>query len=182
MFTFSVIAGALILAGLLVLLGRAFGRVYLKLRGARVITCPENHRPAGVKVDAAHALFSALEGHEDVRLRSCSRWPEKQDCGQECLRQIEAAPEDCLVRNILTKWYAGKACALCGKPVGEIHWNDHKPALLNAEHKTVEWQYVPAEAVPDVLASHQPVCWNCHIVNSLAAQHPELVLDRARHI
>jgi len=182
MFTFSVIAGALILAGLLVLLGRAFGRVYLKLRGARVITCPENHRPAGVKVNAAHALITALEGHEDVRLKSCSRWPEKQDCGQECLRQIEAAPEDCLVRNILTKWYAGKTCALCGKPVGEIHWNDHKPALLNAEHKTVEWQDVPAETVPDVLASHQPVCWNCHIVNSLAVQHPELVLDRARHI
>ena len=182
MFTFSIIAGALILAGLLLLLGRAFGRVYLKLRGARVITCPENQLPAGVEVDASRALFTTLEGHPEVRLKSCSRWPEKRDCGQECLRQIEAAPEDCLVRNILAKWYAGKVCAVCGKPIGEITWTDHKPALLNKEHQTVDWQDVPAETVPDVLATHQPVCWNCHVVKSLLAHHPELVLDRSRHI
>jgi hypothetical protein len=182
MLTFSFIAGAAILLGLLVAFGRVFVRAYVKFRGDRVITCPENQRPAGVNVDAGHVLFTTLTGKPDLRLKSCSRWPERQDCGQECLRQIEAAPEDCLVRHILTQWYEGKTCALCGKPIGEIQWADHKPALLNAEHHTIQWQDVPAEKVPDVLASCQPVCWNCHIVNSMITQHPELVIDRSRHV
>jgi len=182
MYTFSLIAGAAILLGLLVVFGRVFARAYLKFRGDRVITCPENQRPAGVTVDARHVLFTTLEGKPDLRLKSCSRWPEHQNCGQECLRQIEASPEYCLVRHVLTLWYEGKTCALCGKPIGEIQWADHKPALLNVEHKTVLWQDVPAEDVPGVLASHQAVCWNCHIVNSMIREHPELVIDRSRHV
>ena len=182
MVTFNIIVGVVILAGVLVVLGRAFLRVYLEFRGDRVITCPENHRPAGVRVDAGHAGLTGIQGNPDLRLKSCSRWPERQDCGQQCLRQIEAAPEDCLVRNILTQWYAGKTCAVCGKPIGEIQWAEHKPALLNSEHHTVQWQDVPPETVPEVLGSHQPVCWNCHIVNRLMTQHPELVVDRSRPI
>jgi hypothetical protein len=182
MSTVSLVVGAVLLGILLVILGRAFLRVYLEFRGDRVITCPENQRPAGVRVDARHAGFTNLQGSPDLRLKSCSRWPERQDCGQQCLRQIEAAPEDCLVRNILTKWYTGKTCAVCGKPIGEIHWADHKPALLSPEHQTVQWPDVPAETVPEVLQTHQPVCWNCHVVNRLMTQHPELVVDRSRPI
>ena len=185
MHTFSpdvLIWGAFVLLGLLVVLGLVFGRAYLKYRGDRVITCPENRRPAGVVVDTRHVLLTTLEGKPDLRLKSCSRWPEHRDCGQECLRQIEAAPEDCLVRHILTQWYQGKTCALCGNPIGEIQWADHKPALLNAEHRTVAWRDVPAESVPNVLASHQAVCWNCHIVNRMVGEHGDLVLDRSRHI
>jgi len=178
--TLSLVAGAAILVGLLVLFGRVFGRVYLKYRGDRVITCPENCKPAGVHVDAMHVLVSTIEGRPDLRLKTCSRWPERQDCGQECLREIEASPEDCLVRHLLTQWYAGKNCVLCGKPIGEIEWADHKPALMSPDHATVQWRDVPAERVPEVLATHQPVCWNCHIVNSVMRGHPELVTDRSR--
>jgi hypothetical protein len=71
---------------------------------------------------------------------------------------------------------------LCGKPVGEINWADHKPALLNAEHQTIQWWNVLPQDVPGVLATHQPVCWNCHIVNSMVMQHPDLVVDRRRHV
>ncbi len=182
MLTVSLIAGAALLVVLLVWFGRAFGRDYLKYRGDRVITCPENQRPAGVRVDARHVLLTGLEGKPDLRLQSCSRWPERQDCGQACLTQIEASPEDCLVRHILTEWYRDKTCALCGKPIGEINWADHKPALLTADSRTVQWRDVPPQDVPEVLASHRPVCWNCHIVNSMIAQHPELVIDRSRHV
>jgi hypothetical protein len=86
---------SLVLLVLLVMLGLVFGRAYLKWRGERVITCPENKRPAGVLVNTRHVLLMTLEGKSDLRLKSCSRWPERKDCGQECLRQIEAAPEDC---------------------------------------------------------------------------------------
>jgi len=182
MLTLSVIVGAAILIALLAIFGRAFARQYLKYSGDRVITCPENQRPAGVRVDAPHVLLTAMEGKPDLRLKTCSRWPERQDCGQACLRQIEASPEGCLVRHILTQWYAGKNCVLCGKPIGEINWMEHKPALLNAEHHTVQWQDVLPQDVPDALATHQPVCWNCHIVNTMVSTHPELIVDRSRHI
>ncbi|MGA2132540.1 MAG: hypothetical protein ABSH50_09625 [Bryobacteraceae bacterium] len=182
MLTFSVIAGAALLVVLLAIFGFAFGRDYLKYRGDRVIMCPENKRPAGVRVDAPHVLLTAMEGKPDLRLSTCSRWPERQDCGQACLGQIEASPEDCLVRHILTEWYQGKDCALCGNPIGAIDWVDHKPALLNAAHQTIQWREVAPQDVPDVLATHRPVCWNCHIVNTMVVAHPELVVDRSRHI
>ena len=53
-----------------------------KYRGRRVITCPENQRPAGVVVDARHAAATALGKAPELRLSSCSRWPERAGCGQ----------------------------------------------------------------------------------------------------
>ena len=181
-FTLWLFTGAAILVGLTAILGRAFGRNYLSYRGARVITCPENQRAAGVRLSASHALWTAIEGKRELRLASCSRWPERQGCGQDCLRQIEASPDGCLVQNILTKWYQGKDCALCGKAIGEINWAEHKPALLNAAHQTILWSDIQPQDLPDVLATHQPVCWNCHIVNTMIVEHPDLVVDRSRHV
>src|SRR5215470_7635302 len=102
---------------------------YLKYRGKRVITCPETRKPAGIEVDAAHAAIASASGFRELRLKSCSRWPERFDCGQECLLQVELSPQDCLLRNILVSWYDGKKCVSCGKEFGEIHLLDHKPAL-----------------------------------------------------
>ena len=104
-------------------------REYIRMRGARVITCPDNEQPAAVRVDAGHAAFTAAGGHEHLRLDSCSRWPEKAGCGQECLKQIETQPMDCLVRTQVGRWYADKSCAICGKALGVVDWASHKPAL-----------------------------------------------------
>ena len=153
---------------------------YIRYRGKRVITCPETRQPAAIEVDAGHAALTAAVGHPDLRLKSCTRWPEREDCGQECLLQVELSPEDCLIRNILTNWYADKPCVSCGKQIGEIHWLDRKPALLSPEGKTVEWNDVPAEQVPGVLATHFPVCWDCHITETFCREHPEMIVDRSR--
>jgi hypothetical protein len=155
-------------------------RTYLKYRGERVITCPETRKPAAVEVDATHAALTAAFGHPDLHLKACSRWPERQDCGQECLLQIEIGPEDCLVRNILTSWYAGKQCVSCGSQFGEIHWLDHKPALLSPDGKTVEWREVAPEKVPEVLETHFPVCWDCHITETFCREYPEKIVDRSQ--
>src|ERR1017187_7400425 len=96
-----------------------------KYLGDRVITCPENHRPAGVTVDSSHAAWTGLARGPHLRLSACSRWPEMAGCGQECLSQIEASPEGCLVRRILVDWYAGKACASCGWPK-EFPWSGNR--------------------------------------------------------
>lgn len=153
-------------------------RVYLKLRGKRLVTCPETRETAAVEVDATHAAFTAPTGERSLRLKECTRWPERKDCGQQCLAQIEEAPEDCLVRTILTHWYQGKECVFCGNRFGEIHWHDHKPALLSPERLIVEWSEVPPEQIPQVLASHKPVCWNCEIIETFLRRYPELVVNR----
>jgi hypothetical protein len=35
-----------------------------------------------------------LRGKEHSRLKSCPRWPEKGECGQECLAQVNPSPEN----------------------------------------------------------------------------------------
>ena len=172
-----------ILLGLAVLVLAAavwrLGSRWAAWRGRRVIECPENHRPAGVTVDAAHA--AKLFGNTpDLRLSSCSRWPERAGCGQECLSQIQASPEECLVRHILAQWYEGKTCAQCGQPFGTIEWAAAKPALLRPDGISVDWDSVPAEQLRETMAAAKPVCFACHTANKLVHEHPELALDRGR--
>jgi len=153
---------------------------YLRYRGQRVITCPETRMPAAVEVDARRAALTAVTSEPELRLKSCSRWPHREDCGQECLREVELSPEDCLLRHILTSWYAGKKCTSCGTQFGEIRWLDHKPSLMSAEGETLEWNRVPPEKVPDALATHLPLCWDCQVTASFCRQHPEMIVDRSR--
>jgi len=153
-------------------------RAWLRFRGARVITCPENLKPAGVRVDERRAAASAISGHPELRLSACSRWPERQGCGQACLSQIEDSPESCLVRNILADWYRSKVCACCGQPFGEIRWAVQKPGLILADKTTSDWNQVPAERLPEILEAAAPVCFACHMANTLVREHPELALDR----
>ena len=78
----------------------------------------------------------------------------------------------------MTRWYEGKSCVYCGKPLGEVDWIEHKPCLMSPDRRTVEWKDIPAETIPGVLETHQPVCWNCHIAETFRREHPELVVDR----
>jgi len=183
----AVVVGALMVGlGFLYVWLRAGVPAFLTYRGTRVVTCPENGSVTAVEVDARHAAATAFHRQPELRLAECSRWPEKAGCGQECLRQIEAAPEDCLVKTMLVRWYAGKTCAYCGKPFGMVHWHDHKPALLGVDGRTAEWSQVSPQQVPEALDHDRPVCWNCHIAETFRREHPDLVVDRperdpARH-
>jgi hypothetical protein len=152
---------------------------YLKYRGERVIICPETRKPARVVVQAAHAAFTATTGEPELRLKSCSRWPERQDCGQDCLLQVELAPEDCLLSNMLVNWYADKQCVSCGRQFGKIHLFDHKPAMVGPDGKTVAWEELAAERVPEMLTTHSPLCWDCFITRTFCREHPERVVDRS---
>src|SRR6185503_2535850 len=76
-----------------------------RYRGTMLITCPETTAFEAVVVDWRHAAASGLLGAPDLRLQDCTRWPERQDCAQMCLRQIEMSPESCLVKRILTRFY-----------------------------------------------------------------------------
>ncbi len=156
-------------------------RTYFKFRGKRIVSCPETHQPAGVRVAAGKAALEAMVGSPHLSLSECSRWPEKEGCGQECLAQIKDAPEACLVSTIVNHWYEGKSCVYCHKPFGEIHWHDHPPALVDEQSKTVQWNEVPVENLEQTLATHWPVCWSCHIAETFRREHPELVTNRPVH-
>jgi hypothetical protein len=179
-------ANNLILAAIAVLLGGGiiYGlvlsiRTYLRFRGQRMITCPETQNPAAVHVNVAKAASKALFGKEQVRLDQCSRWPERQNCGQECLSQVHAEPQHCLVWNIVGEWYHGKSCAYCHKPFMDMHWHDRHAALLSPERVAKQWNEIPAETLPQVFQTYLPVCWDCYIAETFRRQNPDRVLDRA---
>lgn len=177
MSTIFLIVGVLFVLSLipLVLLG---ARSYLRYRGTQVVTCPETQGPAAVRLDVGHAVRSGASGETELRVRSCSSWPEIQDCGQQCLEELGSAPAECLIKTTLVNWYRGSTCALCGRAIGEVHWVEHKPALLTPGRETVEWNTVLADDLPRLLATHQRVCWSCHVSKALQERLPGFTIEQ----
>jgi hypothetical protein len=157
---------------------RFFVKASRKFGGARVIVCPETGKQAMVELDTRRAALTSLVGQTDIRLESCWRWPLKQGCGQECLLQLDGVPDDCLVRGVLTKWYLNRKCVFCQRPFEGIDLLDHEPALFSPEGITVYLADIPMSAVNEVMATHQPVCWNCDVAQTFYHEHSDLVVER----
>ena len=149
--------------------------------GDRVITCPESKKTAVVRVDAGHAARTDIRGEKELRLDSCSRWPERADCGRECLREVEVAPDGCLVRERLEAWYRGARCALCGLWIGSLHWFEIRPGLLTPERRPISWVEIPAEELPAALAACRPICSDCYVAEAFREQFPDRVIDDPWH-
>lgn len=157
---------------------RRLARTFSKVRGARTVSCPETGNPTVVKIDAIRATLTSSLGDPHIRLQDCSRWPHKRDCGQECLVNLDVAPEECLVSSVLMRWYNGKICIYCSKKFEKLNWVDHRPALRTPEGELVEWRDVSVKKVSDALQTYLPVCWDCYIAQSFRRDHPELVVIR----
>ena len=158
-------------------------RAYVRMRGKRIVVCPETQEPAAVEVDAAHAAVSALWEKADVQLARCSRWPERHDCDQACARQIRVAPHDTRVLALLQRWYAGKTCAICKRAIAPVNRMEPRPGLLNvASHEVLTWEDVPAEQLPAMFETHLPVCANCQVAETFRRQFPDLALERPDHL
>ena len=149
-----------------------------RYRGSRIVTCPETGKPAIVEVDSLHASFTSTVGLPHIRLEDCSRWPIKGQCGQECLMDLDVAPERCLVSGVLMRWYRDKNCVYCRKPFPELQWVDHRPGLLTPEGNLLAWNAVNLDQLPNVLETHAPVCWDCFIAQEFRLNHPDLVVFR----
>jgi hypothetical protein len=170
----------IIVAGILVVRSIPALKAYFTFRGKHLITCPESHTTEAVDVAAREAGLTALFGSSKLHLDRCSRWPERQDCGQECLQQVEANPDQCLLWNITSKWYEGKRCVYCHKPFERLQHLDHPPALLQPDNTTAEWKQFRPEQLPEIFSTFEPVCWNCHVAETFRRTHPELPIDRHR--
>jgi hypothetical protein len=149
-----------------------------KYRGSRIVTCPETKMPAIVAVDSLHAALTSTVGLPDIRLEDCSRWPIKKQCGQECLIDLDVAPERCLVSGVLMRWYRDKNCVYCREAFPDLHWVDHRPALLSPDGKLLDWNAVQMNDLRNVLETYSPVCWNCYIAQNFRQDHPDLVVFR----
>ena len=66
--------------------------IYRRVRGPRVVVCPETRRPTEIEIDAGHAARSGvLKDKVDLRVRSCDRWTEGHRCNEACLEGVEVA-------------------------------------------------------------------------------------------
>jgi hypothetical protein len=66
-------------------------RIYFRFRGDRLVTCPETHKTAIVKVAALSMGMQAIFDVPCLRFGDCSRWPIRGGgCAQDCLGQVEA--------------------------------------------------------------------------------------------
>jgi hypothetical protein len=174
----SILAIVILAAGSLFAITVAV-RTYLRYRGKSLVTCPETRKPVAVRVDAGKAALEALKGRPvHLGLEQCTRWPDRKNCGQECLSQIENDPERCRVWSIVQEWYRDRSCAYCAKPIEQIHWHDHRAALLGPDQKTLLWSDVPAEKLPEIFATYSPVCWSCHMAETFRREHPDRFVDR----
>jgi len=171
-------AAILVLVTGLVAAAFVVGRAWLAWRRERLITCPENDEPAAVRVDALRAASGALTGRMQLRLSECSRWPEKQGCGQECLRQIEKGPAECLVRTLVANWYADRRCVFCGRAIHDVAWAEQRPGLRAPDGRLVAWPDVAPEMLPELFRTHAPVCWDCLVVGRVAREHPDGITVR----
>ena len=138
----------------------------------------DSGKPVEVEVDRKSAFWTALRGQEHSRLQSCTRWPEKGDCGQECLEQINPSPEN--IERLLTKWYEGKSCAICTRALSPSDWRRSRLALLNEQHKLFELRDMYLEELQQTLQNMRPLCWNCHQEERTRQAVPQRVLKGDR--
>lgn len=171
------VAGTAVIVGLVFII-RALVRTRLQYRGKLLVVCSEAEKYATVEIDRPLAAITSLFGPPELRIENCSRWPEHQHCAQDCVWQIDVYPLGRPIRELLTFWYRAEQCALCGRPVGNFHSFD-RPALLSPEGNIVECEAIRPEAIPDVLYTHKPVCWDCKRTGRLSGQS-ELVAPPPR--
>ncbi len=157
-------------------------RVWRNARGVRLVACPETAQAAAVSIDAGHAAFTAfIEGAATVRLASCSRWDTRGRCDEPCVGEVQRNGRAAAVHAIATRWYEGKDCVLCGRPIPAPGLFDHHPALLGDDGVTSEWSDLEPEELPALFEMRQPVCWDCHVAERFRREFPELAIERPAH-
>ena len=80
------ILGIIAMGSLLVVFPVGLATFY-RYRRRKVVTCPETHSPAEVRLDAHRAALTTVLGRPRLKVEDCSRWPEKKGCDEECVKE-----------------------------------------------------------------------------------------------
>ncbi len=117
-------------ACLILLLPALWGeRIFHTYREGRTVNCPETQAPVSVRFNALRAAWSGLAGPPKLRLADCTRWPERADCGQECIPDaVQAKPAPSLNQVSLNQ------VSLNEVSLNQVSWRTrrvvHLPVLL----------------------------------------------------
>jgi len=57
-------------------------------RAARCVRCPDLSKTVSVRLDPWYAVKMHAIGDKGLRIKDCTEWPGRGECGQECLVQI----------------------------------------------------------------------------------------------
>ena len=82
---------AVLATGVLYVLAPTMADAWARFRRPREVRCPDGGVPATVVPDPARAAFTSLIGPPNLRLKDCTRWPQRRDCARGCVEQIETA-------------------------------------------------------------------------------------------
>ena len=146
-------------------------RTWIRFRGMRVVTCPETRRSAGVAVDIGHAMFSKVWEGADVRIATCSRWPDRRGCEETCVRQIQASVDGTRARTIAARFFQGRRCAICQRRIEPLGRSTSQPGFMNpVTREVVAWIHVPPQNLPDAISSRRALCPDCTVAES--SRHP----------
>jgi hypothetical protein len=157
-------------------------RTWVRVHGTRVVVCPETQRPVAVNVDVGHAMTTAVWEKPDLRLTSCSRWPERADCDQPCVKQIELLPDATRPQAIATHFFAGLRCSICQRPIEPPSAVALQPGFMDpGSRKVQKWDEVPPQDLPDAVATRRALCSNCTLAESFRERFPDQVVDRLPH-
>jgi hypothetical protein len=66
-----------------------YAPAYRRAHAKRIVVCSEVRERAVVTPDALRFALTSLFKRPTLRLKDCTRWPERKDCGQECTAQLE---------------------------------------------------------------------------------------------
>ena len=86
---FGILLAAIVAIAMVYVLLPVVGGVFVRYRRTRGLTCPETGANAEVGVDAKWAALTAAFRHPVLRVKTCSLWPKRSDCQQNCLDSPE---------------------------------------------------------------------------------------------
>jgi hypothetical protein len=90
------------------------------------------------------------------------------------------ATHDHETTRLLKRFFDGKACAICKRPIPPVHLTGMRPGLMNpATHETHSWEEIPDVDLPKALETHLPICSECEVAESFRQRFPDRVADRA---
>jgi hypothetical protein len=112
-----------------------------------VVICPTMELPAEVGLDP------------DLRMESCSRWPELQSCSQSCMPQVQFSAEDL---NDFAARYDGKKCSSCGTALARDDWYKSRLAVLETYTGAPEIPGVVRPSIFSTAETSDPICSACY--------------------
>jgi hypothetical protein len=121
--------------------------IFRRRHKTTVVICPTVKLPAEVGLDP------------ELRMESCSRWPELQGCSQSCMPQVQFSAEDL---NDFAARYEGKKCSSCGTALTQDDWYKSRLAVLETNSGVSKIPGVDHPSILSVSGTGDPICSACY--------------------